>query len=214
MTQPNSEARDKILSRLRAVSTQNWHKNWPEQVPEGEVFPPVTDLLAQFSEELSTLGGQVFVGDNRQALYAELKRLAGVNGWEQLVTLDQELYQEMDEAGVPVTNQANFEADFEVGVTRCEALVALLGSVMVCASGPSGRRMNVFPPVHVVVAGLSQMVPSIANGFERIEKKDGNQLPSQITLISGPSRTADIEKTLVMGAHGPRELIVLIDLDA
>jgi L-lactate dehydrogenase complex protein LldG len=74
--------------------------------------------------------------------------------------------------------------------------------------------MNVFPPVHVVVAGLSQIVPSIANGFERIEKKDGNQLPSQITLISGPSRTADIEKTLVMGAHGPRELIVLIDMDA
>jgi L-lactate dehydrogenase complex protein LldG len=61
----------------------------------------------------------------------------------------------------------------------------------------------------VVLAHSNQIVESIKDGFIKIEEKY-DHLPSQISLISGPSRTADIEKTLVMGAHGPRELIVLI----
>jgi L-lactate dehydrogenase complex protein LldG len=102
--------------------------------------------------------------------------------------------------------------DFEAGITRCEALIALTGSIMVCSSGASGRRMNVFPPVHVVLAAKSDLVPSINAGFMRIEERY-QERPSHISLITGPSRTADIEKTLVMGAHGPKELIVLMDLE-
>ncbi|MFW6268427.1 MAG: LUD domain-containing protein, partial [Marinilabiliaceae bacterium] len=78
------------------------------------------------------------------------------------------------------------------------------------SAGGSGRRMNVYMPVHVILARRSQLVASIDEGFSVIQERY-SQKPSQITLISGPSRTADIEKTLVMGAHGPGELIVMID---
>jgi L-lactate dehydrogenase complex protein LldG len=81
---------------------------------------------------------------------------------------------------------------------------------MVSSNG-SGRRMNIFPPVHIVWAYSDQLVPFISDAFEKLKKKYGNDVPSQVSIVTGPSRTADIEKTLVMGAHGPKELIVVIN---
>jgi L-lactate dehydrogenase complex protein LldG len=79
---------------------------------------------------------------------------------------------------------------------------------MVSSAQLSGRRMVVFPEVHLVVAYASQLVPDLKEALVKIRKKYDPRLPSMITLITGPSRTADIEKTLVMGAHGPKELYV------
>ncbi len=72
----------------------------------------------------------------------------------------------------------------------------------------SGRRLMIFPPVHIVIANASQLVTDIKDGLAGIKLKYPSILPSSITLITGPSRTADIEKTLVLGAHGPKELYV------
>jgi L-lactate dehydrogenase complex protein LldG len=57
---------------------------------------------------------------------------------------------------------------------------------------------------------MTQLVPDIKDGLQLIKSKYGNKIPSMISLVSGPSRTADIEKTLVMGAHGPRELVLFL----
>jgi L-lactate dehydrogenase complex protein LldG len=54
------------------------------------------------------------------------------------------------------------------------------------------------------------MVMDIKDGFKLLKNKYGNRLPSMITNVTGPSRTADIEKTLVLGAHGPKELFVFL----
>jgi len=84
----------------------------------------------------------------------------------------------------------------------------------VSSSCYSGRLLNVFPPVHIVVARASNLVPFIENAIAHLKQKYVNNMPSQATIITGPSRTADIEKTLVMGAHGPKELLVLIDINS
>ena len=70
--------------------------------------------------------------------------------------------------------------------------------------------MFVYPPVHIVIANKNQLVDYLEKAYSEIHEKYKNDLPSQITLITGPSRTADIEKTLVLGAHGPRELRVFM----
>jgi L-lactate dehydrogenase complex protein LldG len=70
--------------------------------------------------------------------------------------------------------------------------------------------MTVFPEIHIVVAYSSQLVPDLKDAFKEIKKKYEPEFPSVISLITGPSRTADIEKTLVMGAHGPKELYVFL----
>jgi L-lactate dehydrogenase complex protein LldG len=101
----------------------------------------------------------------------------------------------------------------QVAVTACEALIARTGSVMV-TSGKHSRVLSVYPPVHIVVAYTSQVVMEIKDGLHILRNKFGKTQPSMISFISGPSRTSDIEKTLVIGAHGPRELFVFLIDDA
>ena len=81
---------------------------------------------------------------------------------------------------------------------------------MVTPVSSCGRQMYAFPPVHIVVAKAAQMTNYYEDALIAIQQNYNGNLPSAITTITGPSRTADIEKTLVLGAHGPRELIVFI----
>jgi L-lactate dehydrogenase complex protein LldG len=70
--------------------------------------------------------------------------------------------------------------------------------------------LHVFPETHIVVAHQNQVAVYLDEALGLLEKKYPNGLPSSITNITGPSRTADIEKTLVMGMHGPKNLYVLL----
>jgi len=81
---------------------------------------------------------------------------------------------------------------------------------MVSSGLNSGRRIMVYPETHVVIAKASQVVPELKDALVGMKKKYQGKFPSQITTITGPSRTADIEKTLVMGAHGPKRLYVFM----
>ena len=98
----------------------------------------------------------------------------------------------------------------EVGITQCEYLIARSGSVMVSSAQLSGRQMAVYPPIHIIIAYTEQLVTHVKDAIEEIQKKYGKKLPSLITTITGPSRTADIEKTLIIGAHGPKEIYVFM----
>ena len=81
---------------------------------------------------------------------------------------------------------------------------------MVSSKQQCGRRMFVYPPVHIVLAYTSQLVPDLKQALIGIKQKYSDKIPSMISVITGPSRTADIEKTLVLGAHGPREIYVFL----
>ena len=70
----------------------------------------------------------------------------------------------------------------------------------------SGRTTSVYAPVHICVAYSSQVVYDIKDALQLLKEKYAGKLPSLITFASGPSRTADIEKTLVTGVHGPKEV--------
>jgi len=94
----------------------------------------------------------------------------------------------------------------KVAITGCELLIARLGSIFVSSAQGSGRRAFVYPDIHIIIGFVNQLVPDLEDAFERLKLKYGTGLPSTLSLISGPSRTADIEKTLVLGAHGPREI--------
>jgi L-lactate dehydrogenase complex protein LldG len=133
--------------------------------------------------------------------------------WYAILTLsclDHAILTKLEEQGTIVAGAETDFASMTLGITACECLVARTGSVVVSAHGASGRRMNVFPPIHVVVATASQLVNYLDDAISLVKKKYGENYPSTISFITGPSRTADIEKTLVLGAHGPKELFVFI----
>jgi L-lactate dehydrogenase complex protein LldG len=97
-----------------------------------------------------------------------------------------------------------------VSVTPCLALIAETGTVVVASRLSGGRRAGLVDPVHVIEAHADQLVPDLAAALAVIAP----ELPasSAVTLITGPSRTADIEQTLIRGVHGPKDVhVVFVD---
>jgi L-lactate dehydrogenase complex protein LldG len=97
----------------------------------------------------------------------------------------------------------------DAGISECDALVAQTGSVLVTNHSAGGRALSVLPPHHVVLARREQLVADLPAAFELLKKKYAANYPSMISFITGPSRTGDIERILVLGAHGPKKLTII-----
>jgi len=110
-------------------------------------------------------------------------------------------------AGVSLTDDVMLAG---VAVTDCECLVARTGSVVLSATQPSGRALPVYAPVHIVIAGENQLLHDTDGAISFLLGKYGDSLPSSLHFVAGPSRTGDIEKTLVTGVHGPKDVFVLL----
>ncbi len=113
-----------------------------------------------------------------------------------------------DVAEINFINTDENLVNIDIGITFCEFLVARTGSIIVTSRQQTGRRLTIYPPVHIVVAFTSQIVMEIEDALKIIKSEP--DFPSMISVVSGPSQTADIEKTLVLGAHGPKELILFL----
>jgi L-lactate dehydrogenase complex protein LldG len=98
----------------------------------------------------------------------------------------------------------------DAGITACEAIVSQTGSILVSSATCGGRGLSILPHVHVVVATLDQIVPTLGDALDLAKSRHAGRLPSMLSFITGPSRTGDIERILVLGAHGPKELIVIL----
>jgi L-lactate dehydrogenase complex protein LldG len=97
----------------------------------------------------------------------------------------------------------------DVGITECDALVAQTGSVVITSRSAGGRALSVLPPHHLVIARRDQLVADLPAAFELLQRKYAGNYPSFMSLVTGPSRTGDIERILVLGAHGPKKLTIV-----
>lgn len=202
-----SSAREEILNRLKeAVHPE------PE-LPDFEApvyFPIDQPLELAFKENLERINGCVHLYKSEKELFKGLKEFLAHQSKETIICNEPDLQKKLRQNSVHFSAVSELPPEIEAGITSCEFLIAHTGSVMVSSAMKGGRQLSVYPRVHVVVARKDQIVDYLNAAYSGIQNKYKNQLPSQITLITGPSRTADIEKTLVMGAHGPRELHVFI----
>jgi len=98
----------------------------------------------------------------------------------------------------------------DAAITSCEVIVAQLGSILVSSASSGGRALSILPHVHVVVARVDQVVPDLATAIAQVQATHGEKMPSMLSFITGPSRTGDIERILVLGAHGPKELFLVL----
>ncbi len=104
-------------------------------------------------------------------------------------------------------NSVDF-AGFAVGLTSADFLVARTGSVLLRSLAAGGRRLSVLPPMHIVIATTAQLLPSLDEALHSVQFQNADW--RYATIITGPSRTSDIEKILVLGAHGPKRLAVIL----
>jgi L-lactate dehydrogenase complex protein LldG len=115
--------------------------------------------------------------------------------------------------GSGVTREDIRETEFiaDCGITSADYGVAETGTLALLAAPGQGRAVSLLPPLHIAVLKATDIVQELAVLFDRVREERGS-LPSALTFITGPSRTADIELVLTVGVHGPKELhLVLID---
>jgi len=102
--------------------------------------------------------------------------------------------------------------DVAAGLTLSRASIAETGTVVLWCGPQSPRLLSLVPPVHIVVVEAQQVVGSLFDLMQQQDWADG--MPTNVVLVSSPSKTADIQQTLAYGAHGPKQLIVLLVEDA
>jgi L-lactate dehydrogenase complex protein LldG len=99
----------------------------------------------------------------------------------------------------------------DLSITGAEYLIADIGTIVAISNPQASRQISLLPAAHLVVATPDQIFPNMAELFKHIWEKHRDALPgSALTLITGPSRTADIEKVLIRGVHGPTRLLAII----
>ena len=204
-----STSREKVLKKVRHALIYKTDNPFPKVDFDSSVYKPMNDTPdVNFAQEFTKAGGVFIYCENESELAITLSALNKECKWNNIYCSDPEFQFILTQAAVPFDSDEESIEKLKVGVTGCEFLIARLGSIMV--SSKTSRRLNVYPEIHVVIAHVDQLVDDLKDAFESVQKKYSGKLPSMLSVITGPSRTADIEKTLVMGAHGPRELFVIL----
>ena len=203
-------SKEKLLKKIRKALLEKRDNPYPnlEDLPH---YPQPDDMPeVLFAEEFTAAAGQFFFCEDEIQFIENLLSLAEERKWRKIYCWEPALQEILQKYDYPYFETDKDFEQAEVGFTLCETLIARNGSILLSNSNMSGRRLSIYPPVHIVFAYTSQIVPDLKDAFKIIKNKYGNQLPSMLTTVTGPSRTADIEKTLVMGAHGPKELFVFL----
>jgi len=176
------------------------------------------ELLERFAEEFKAVGG-VFHHARRMAeARALLQQLFSEAPGRSIAAADTTGLRELlaglaGESLTWVSSRQNAGPALkfvDIGVTEADALVAQTGSIFLSTATGAGRCLSVLPPHHIVVASADQLVPTLGDALRLIRERYDGQPLSYFTLITGPSRTSDIEKVLVLGAHGPRRLSLVL----
>lgn len=199
-------SKENIFKRIRKALAQTTPQPFPQSENVQQVFQPSTqELEVEFAEQFTRLQGKFAYCADSADLAAQLQGLVAHFNWKNLYCRDTAIKSLLHTQGFTNTEYTDL-ASCDAAITACEFLVARTGSVVMSAAEESGRTTSVYAPVHICIARTSQLVYDIRDALQAMKEKYGNRLPSLITVASGPSRTADIEKTLVTGVHGPKEV--------
>jgi L-lactate dehydrogenase complex protein LldG len=215
--------RDNIFARLREALTNEAQAHHDSGLPtvaeQRRAMPPggvsLEEQLALFARNAADLRATFKLVNDDGELAAALRALHDAEKWRRVAT-HRHAEAHLKSAGIDfatlVTDAGYNKHDLEqcdVGITECDALIAQTGTVLVTTRSSGGRGLSCLPPHHVVIARREQMVADLPAAFALLKQKYGGDYPSMISFISGPSRTGDIERILVLGAHGPKKLTIL-----
>jgi L-lactate dehydrogenase complex protein LldG len=205
-----STSKENILKKIRKALSHSTPLPFPQSEGNQSVFQPLhQEPEVEFAEQFTKLQGKFIYCINQQEFAFQLSSLVKKQNWEKVFCVEDKLI-------VPVVAQLEDRlmktdlAGCDVSITGCESLVARTGSIVMSSAQCHGRTASVYAPIHVCIAFTNQLVYDLKDALQRAKEKYGNNLPSLITFATGPSRTADIEKTLVVGVHGPKEVYLFL----
>jgi L-lactate dehydrogenase complex protein LldG len=194
-----SPAKENILKKIRQALSNPAPLPFPQSEGNNSIFPPAPDdLEVVFAEEFVKLQGRFAFCTDEKDMQQQVQQLIAEKQWTKI-------YCNEDKWNDAFSNTISL-ASSDAAITGCEFLVARTGTIVMSAAQQSGRTVSVYAPVHICIAYTSQLLFDIKDALQLLKEKYAGNMPSLITFASGPSRTADIEKTLVTGVHGPKEV--------
>lgn len=207
-----SSSKEKILKKIREALSNPVPLPFPKSEGTNSVFQQQTeDLEIIFAEEFTKLLGKFAFCVNETDMKLQLQQLITEKKWDNIFCREDDLLKIFEENKFAGFNKSTLK-DCDAAITSCKYLIARTGSIVMTSEQQSGRTVSAYAPVHICIAYVNQLVYETRDALKLLKKEYGNNLPSFITFAAGPSRTADIEKTLVVGVHGPKEVyLFLID---
>ena len=204
-----SSSKENILKKIRQALANPVPVPFPQSEGKTTVFQPLQkDLEIEFAENFTGLLGKFLFCIDEREFAEQLLHLVQTKKIKSVFCNEKQIKQKLINCGFTDFSADNV-ASCDVSITGCELLIARTGSILM-SSTQSGRTASVYAPVHICVAYSNQLVYDIKEGLQMMKEKYAGKLPSLITLATGSSRTADIEKTLVVGVHGPGEVYVFL----
>ncbi len=203
-------SKERMLKNIRKALIDKKENPYPEleSDPLYAENPEYLDLV--FATEFIKVKGNFIFCSEPIEFVEQFNALVNEYQWSDIRVWDTPLKDFLFQKRIKFNPSNDNLKNADVGFTLCEALIARNGSVLVSSGMESGRSLMILPPVHIVLAFRNQLVFDIKQGLFLIKEKYGEGIPSSTVCITGPSRTADIEKTLVLGAHGPKQLFVFL----
>ena len=206
----NSSSKEKILKKIRKALSESTPLPFPQSEGSANIYhAPAEDPVYQFAEEFSKLQGRFSFCMDEGEMLAGVVALCRDRSWERIFCKEPALQALLRVAEIPLNEELSLR-DADVSITSCESLVSRTGTIVVSSAQHDGRTASVYAPFHICIAYTDQVVYEVRDALKLLKDKYAGQIPSLVSFASGPSRTADIEKTLVVGVHGPAEVYVFL----
>ena len=204
-----SPARENILTRIREALSNPVPLPFPHSEGNSSVYVQNDEEpIVVFAEEFTKLQGKFAYCTGEEDLKIQLANVITGNKWRKVFCRELAFKEILKDISIEDYNDL---PSCDVSVTGCEFLVARTGSMVLSAAQESGRTTSVYAPIHICIAYTNQLLYDVKDALVALKEKYGNDgFPSFTTFASGPSRTADIEKTLVTGVHGPKEVFCFL----
>ncbi|GAB4179504.1 MAG: lactate utilization protein C [Rhodocyclaceae bacterium] len=215
-------AREDILGRIRAgakrgpgneAAARGRVREWIAARRCGPRPGVGEDLAESFSRRAHALSSSVETVDVMAEVPAAVARYLQANGLP-LVAVCAPQLADLPWAGAGVAVQARAARGEDLtGITGCFCAIADTGTLMLCSSPSSPASASLLPETHIAIVPVARIVACMEEGWA-LARSELGALPRAVNFVSGPSRTGDIEQTIVLGAHGPyRVHIVLVRED-
>lgn len=204
-----STNKEKVLKKIRASLLSKTDNPYPKLSFDSPVFVQTDeDPVLIFADQSEAAGTRFFLIDSELDFMEAMVNLGMQYKWKQILCVEDGLSNLLTECELPHRVDPEDISAMDVAISTCECLVARTGSILL-SSRQHSRSVPAFAPVHIVLGKASQIALDLKDAIAWIRHKY-TKLPSAISIVTGPGRTADIGGELVMGAHGPVQLYVFV----
>jgi L-lactate dehydrogenase complex protein LldG len=221
--------RNAFLQRIRQAAEQGRaYRVTTRELPDDVGYAGARgDLCEAFGAEVVAVGGEAYLVDDLPAARAMVLQLCRASGAKTALCWQHELLERLDLDGLlceaqiersdyaslapldPTVQRSTILAA-DIGITSCDYALAETGTLVMCSRPGQERVASLAPPLYLSIVERSQVLPDLYDAIGKLQALGFDGLPSNVALITGPSKTGDMELELTTGVHGPGRWCVVV----